>query len=753
MDFFLQTNHDLDDDLILFSKNQLPIHHQTRETFDFFYFVLTTDKKSSRFTNLDIIGQCNTGMSKTVATFYKSSEYSTAIKELIINEKYRSNIYLHISRTVIEGGSMLTIETYMRSGYADRLFNGEIRTLNLFLFTTIKYQFLKLRMSQLAVASETNIRSETDYSRGLKLYNYQNLNITWMLSKEQKSQSLSVTAPKLSYNIYHIETIDRYLILDYSGRIIREQTCDKLDYNYKGGVLCDDVGLGKTISIVSTIQENSKGTTLVLCPTRLCVQWGAEIKKASTLTYKLILNITQYKKFVRENQKYDIVVAPYTFFTNKNYNQFELDNPAEPKLLTNYNWERVVLDEAHEYLKYSKRKNDVQILSELFKLKGDYKWICSATPLTSFTSINYTIRFLSGLKFDVYKHGHHISHILKTMYRKNTKESIKQEIVIPEPILTTHLLNFTALERNIYDSATTDDERRKYCNHVLVDSSVNGLGANVDTLQDIHTKMSMHYNDKIKRISKRMEAIHPTDFEYDTLKTKLDTYNQKLKVFNGLDAEITKNTTCPICLDEFANLTRVITPCGHFFCSLCLASMSETSSVNKCAICRTKYTSNELHMVKNTTDHEKLGTKITFLLDLLSKIQETKTDKIIIFSKYEAMLKILKKVFDSKLIKSLFVSGSVYVMNSKLTKFKTSDINIILMSSEKYPSGLNLVEATHIILLDTMYKKKSEIKTIETQAIGRAFRLGQNKHIKVDRLIIRDTIEHKNFLNYSKTSE
>ena len=138
---------------------------------------------------------------------------------------------------------------------------------------------------------------------------------------------------------------------------------------------------------------------------------------------------------------------------------------------------------------------------------------------------------------------------------------------------------------------------------------------------------------------------------------------------------------------------------------------------------------------------------------LIDNIGKDTMKKIIIFSKYDSMLKLLKKVFDKKDIKSLFISGSVYVMNSKLKKFKNSDISIILMSSDKYPSGLNLIEATNIILLDTMYNNKINVKVVETQAIGRAFRIGQHKQIKVDRLIIRDTIEHTNYKNFIGVNE
>ena len=98
---------------------------------------------------------------------------------------------------------------------------------------------------------------------------------------------------------------------------------------------------------------------------------------------------------------------------------------------------------------------------------------------------------------------------------------------------------------------------------------------------------------------------------------------------------------------------------------------------------------------------------------------------------------------DEKKIIHLFINGSIYVINSKIRKFKLDNsIKIVLLSSDKAVSGLNLTEANHIILLDTLNNDKETSRIIEEQAIGRAVRIGQKKIVKVKRLIMSDTIEH-----------
>ena len=68
------------------------------------------------------------------------------------------------------------------------------------------------------------------------------------------------------------------------------------------------------------------------------------------------------------------------------------------------------------------------------------------------------------------------------------------------------------------------------------------------------------------------------------------------------------------------------------------------------------------------------------------------------------------------------------------------------MSSDKSPSGLNLTEASHIILLDSLNTTKENALIIEQQAIGRAVRIGQTKNVNVKRFIMRNTIEHDYYI-------
>ena len=57
-------------------------------------------------------------------------------------------------------------------------------------------------------------------------------------------------------------------------------------------------------------------------------------------------------------------------------------------------------------------------------------------------------------------------------------------------------------------------------------------------------------------------------------------------------------------------------------------------------------------------------------------------------------------------------------------------------------SGLNLQAASTLIFLDPCGSSPSQGAAIEQQAIGRIIRMGQTKHVKIIRLVTRDTNEY-----------
>ena len=154
------------------------------------------------------------------------------------------------------------------------------------------------------------------------------------------------------------------------------------------------------------------------------------------------------------------------------------------------------------------------------------------------------------------------------------------------------------------------------------------------------------------------------------------------------------------------------------------------------------------------------GSKQAHLLTFLKKLlnDNNKSNKIIIFSLFDATLKSIKTRLQLIDISSLLMTGSVHKRKKAMSTFQEKDIDsngarIVLLSLEHGASGANLTEATHVILCDPVPGSSSEAYACERQAIGRAVRQGMkktgnengvcNRITTVVRLVMKNTIEHE----------
>jgi SNF2 family DNA or RNA helicase len=134
----------------------------------------------------------------------------------------------------------------------------------------------------------------------------------------------------------------------------------------------------------------------------------------------------------------------------------------------------------------------------------------------------------------------------------------------------------------------------------------------------------------------------------------------------------------------------------------------------------------------------KLGNIIYFIKHSLDI-----NDKVIIFSQWDIILDKIERVLQHFNLKHVYCTGTVYNKKRMIKQFTKGDSNIILLSSKNSASGINLTEANKIILVEPVYGSNEYRFNIESQAIGRADRIGQAKPIDIYRFIVKDTIEEK----------
>ncbi|XP_062980647.1 E3 ubiquitin-protein ligase SHPRH isoform X2 [Elgaria multicarinata webbii] len=204
---------------------------------------------------------------------------------------------------------------------------------------------------------------------------------------------------------------------------------------------------------------------------------------------------------------------------------------------------------------------------------------------------------------------------------------------------------------------------------------------------------------------------------------------------------------CPICARQLGKQWAVLT-CGHCFCNECIAIIIEQYSVGtrrssiKCAICRQTTSHKEISYVftAETANQEddipvkgSHSTKVEAVVRTLKKIQfKDPGAKSLVFSTWQDVLDIIAKALDDNSMEFSQING-INKFQENLSAFKyDSKINILLLPLHTGSNGLNIIEATQVLLVEPILNPAHEL-----QAIGRVHRIGQTK------FLIKATIEER----------
>ncbi|OPJ72869.1 E3 ubiquitin-protein ligase SHPRH [Patagioenas fasciata monilis] len=210
---------------------------------------------------------------------------------------------------------------------------------------------------------------------------------------------------------------------------------------------------------------------------------------------------------------------------------------------------------------------------------------------------------------------------------------------------------------------------------------------------------------------------------------------------------------CPICAHQLGKQWAVLT-CGHCFCNECVAIIIEQYSVGtrrssiKCAICRQTTSHKEISYVftAETANQEddipvkgSHSTKVEAVVRTLKRIQfKDPGAKSLVFSTWQDVLDIISKaLYDNNMTFSQI--NGINKFQENLSAFKYDpNINILLLPLHTGSNGLNIIEATHVLLVEPILNPAHEL-----QAIGRVHRIGQTKSTIVHRFLIKATIEER----------
>jgi hypothetical protein len=271
-----------------------------------------------------------------------------------------------------------------------------------------------------------------------------------------------------------------------------------------------------------------------------------------------------------------------------------------------------------------------------------------------------------------------------------------------------------------------------------IEGALKSLGVSAETPMNLLEAVSAERKKELERLKKTL-AFKET-MEYATpqakeaaltnLKTKIASVEAQLATFqerlNGMNSE-----ECPICYDDPKENSATFTPCCHrIFCAPCI--LTSLTRQMTCPLCRAGIKPNEL--VQLVKEKKKIVKKdISKLLSkpkqLLKFLKENPDARVLVFGRYDNPFVSLEKNCEMENITYHTLRGNKDTIATTIRSFEAGEKRVLFLPTETVGAGLNLVSATHIVLLHAMTPEE------EKQAIGRAYRLGRTEPLNVVRLL------------------
>lgn len=453
--------------------------------------------------------------------------------------------------------------------------------------------------------------------------------INQILSNSPTANILLIKFPNIKTHLYPYQINNLNWMVNIEKRIYPEEfKTISSKCVIRGGGLFDEVGMGKTLQMITLINLNTSRydelvknnkiyskATLIIVPNHLCGQWAREFENHTINSIKIINLLTKHhhrKYSYYDLANADVIIVKANFFINCKLNQHENKNPLSVIAsmfecdvnIFNIYWYRVVIDEFHEI-------ETSNLFVRLKYLESDYRWIISGTPFKEesiihhskidSTSLSEILDYLSWdlniiNKIDIYNKINY--EYVKNHFSRNTHKANIKILKLPEVNEQTIWLKFTDTERMIYNAYLADPNNkpedvflRQICCHPLISEKLReNLSNKVESLSDIQVqikKMYMsdfekadeNYNNCLNRIDRIKKEIKELEEEnkkhlitYSNLKDDLNDAKIKLdeykKVRDGKEKTIMYYKKFIELLDSMENVVQQE-------CSICLDKIKE----------------------------------------------------------------------------------------------------------------------------------------------------------------------------------
>jgi len=210
----------------------------------------------------------------------------------------------------------------------------------------------------------------------------------------------------------------------------------------RGGILADEVGLGKTVQMLATIHANTDVLlTLIVVPLSVVDQWYAECISFTGITPLVVTSTQIARKNLSwaEVTRHRVVIASHSCFTSHSIDYTD-------HILLRVPFDRVVIDEAHVI-----KNKSSKIFKRTMQIRAPIRWCLTGTPVVSnIKDMQSLIAFLMGSIKYVRAAGMHArdKEIRMDIFKRRTKQDVQGQQVPLD--LQLKMIPFAPDERRAY---------------------------------------------------------------------------------------------------------------------------------------------------------------------------------------------------------------------------------------------------------------------------------------------------------------
>jgi SNF2 family DNA or RNA helicase len=217
----------------------------------------------------------------------------------------------------------------------------------------------------------------------------------------------------------------------------------------RGGILADEVGLGKTLMSICMIVGNPKQKTLILLPKSLIHQWKEQILK---FTNHIKITIVENNSVLNEKSE-GVFLMSQSLINSKN--TIIGNSPAHT-----VHWDRIIIDEAHIL-----RNNKSKMFNACCLLKTDIRWALTATPVVN--RMTDFVHIMSWFNVSQYLCQTEKETVASKFILRRTKQDVavyNKALILPDcEINVKHIPFHSVDEKKMYIDVFTQ-ERKKVMN-------------------------------------------------------------------------------------------------------------------------------------------------------------------------------------------------------------------------------------------------------------------------------------------------